>query len=62
MDSVFSSLASLVSPAPASPSVQSVQAPVNIYVSGSASPETTGSAIYDTARRALLKTLKGVFD
>ena len=62
MDSVFSSLASLVSPDQAAPSFQSVQAPVNIYVSGSASPETTGSAIYDTARRALLKTLKGVFD
>lgn len=38
-----------------------VQAPVNIYVSSSASPEAVGRTIYDTAQRSLLKTLKGVF-
>ena len=38
-----------------------VQAPVNIYVTSSASAEAVGQSIYDTTRRSLLKTLENVF-
>ncbi len=48
--------------ASAAPSVQTVQAPVNIQVtSHAAAPEAVARSIYDTAQRSLLKTLKGVF-
>ena len=39
----------------------SIQAPVNIYVTSSASAEAVGQSIYDTTRRSLLKTLENVF-
>jgi hypothetical protein len=46
----------------AAPSVQTVQAPVNIQVtSHAAAPEAVARSVYDTAQRSLLKTLKGVF-
>ena len=46
----------------AAPSVQTVQAPVNIQVTSSAAaPEAVARSVYDTAQRSLLKTLKGVF-
>ena len=46
----------------AAPSVQTVQAPVNIQVTSSAAaPEAVARTVYDTAQRSLLKTLKGVF-
>ena len=38
-----------------------VHAPVNIYVSSTASAEAVGQSIYDTTRRSLLKTLENVF-
>ena len=48
--------------ASAAPSVQTVQAPVNIQVtSNTAAPEAVARSVYDTAQRSLLKTLKGVF-
>ena len=48
--------------ASAAPSVQTVQAPVNIQVtSQAAAPEAVARSVYDTAQRSLLKTLKGVF-
>jgi len=69
--SVFAGAAGLAGHAPAGTSgsggasggsvLPNVQAPVNIYVSSSASPEAVGRSIYDTAQRSLLKTLKGVF-
>lgn len=48
--------------ASAAPTVQTVQAPVNIQVTSSAAaPEAVARSVYDTAQRSLLKTLKGVF-
>ena len=38
-----------------------VHAPVNIYVTSTASAEAVGQSIYDTTRRSLLKTLENVF-
>lgn len=56
-----SAVSGSVGSASAGPLLPNVQAPVNIYVSSSASPEAVGRTIYDTAQRSLLKTLKGVF-